>query len=68
MATFMLTLVATGLGTFAANLALLWLIGAQANKLEKQRIKDMVEQQKELMKIEAVQTAVTAIRFLELLK
>ena len=49
MATFMLTLVATGLGTFAANLALLWLIGAQANKLEKQRIKDMVEQQKELM-------------------
>ena len=39
----------TALGTFVANLGILWLIGAQANRLEKQRIKDMVEQQKELM-------------------
>ena len=49
MTMFFITLVSTALGTFVANLGILWLIGAQANRLEKQRIKDMVEQQKELM-------------------
>lgn len=49
MTIFFITLVSTALGTFVANLGILWLIGAQANRLEKQRIKDMVEQQKELM-------------------
>ena len=49
MTIFFITLVSTALGTFVANLGILWLIGAQANRLEKQRIKDLVEQQKELM-------------------
>ena len=49
MTAFFVTLASTALGTFVANFGILWLIGAQANKLEKQRIKDMVEQQKELM-------------------
>jgi hypothetical protein len=49
MTLFFTTLAATVIGTFVANLGILWLIGARANQVEQQRIKDMVKQQQELM-------------------
>lgn len=46
----LLTLLVTAVGTFTGNLALFWLIGKQAQRAERQRLREVEKLQKAMIK------------------
>lgn len=48
---YVLTAIAVALGSFVGNLALFWLIGIQAKRVEKMQRESLQEQQQQLLEL-----------------